>query len=150
MNESLRALFSDLDRFADLVKHDVLYVGSQAAAEIFYREAKLNCPVSTNGPHKFHGSQFQKYRIKDKIYTFDPGTLRDSIYQVMSKDNSPEGKATYHVSWNHEKCPYGFMVEFGTRFSPAVGFMRQAYDNAKDDALAAAKIAISEFLAANR
>lgn len=147
MNESLREIFADLDRFADLVKHDVLYVGAQAAADVFYREAKLNCPVSTKGPHKFHGSQF---KTKGVTYTFDPGTLRDSIYQVMSKDNSPEGKATYHVSWNHKKCPYGFFVEFGTMGKPGIGFMRRSYDNAQNDALAAAKIAMSEFLAANK
>ncbi len=41
------------------------------------------------------------------------GNLEESIYQVYSKDNSGEHKATYHVSWNHLVAPHGFLVEYG-------------------------------------
>ena len=138
-------IFAKLDAFADKVKTNIVYVGSQAAAEVFYREAKLNCPVSDSG-HWFHGTQF---KVNGKKYWFEPGTLRDSIYQANSKDNSGLGKATYHVAWNHQKCPYGFMVEFGTSRAPGVGFMRRAYESASQDALTAAKVAMSDYLEAS-
>jgi hypothetical protein len=41
------------------------------------------------------------------------GNLASSIYQVYSKDNSDEKRATYHVSWNARKAPHGHLVEFG-------------------------------------
>lgn len=41
------------------------------------------------------------------------GNLSNSIYRVLSEDNSNPGKATYHISWNHIKAPHGHLVEFG-------------------------------------
>lgn len=41
------------------------------------------------------------------------GTLAGAIYQVYSVDNSGDGRATYHVSWNHRRAPHGQLVEFG-------------------------------------
>ncbi len=41
------------------------------------------------------------------------GNLDRSIYQAFSQDNSGEGRATYHISWNHRKAPHGHLVEFG-------------------------------------
>ncbi|MEI5998237.1 HK97 gp10 family phage protein [Paraburkholderia bengalensis] len=41
------------------------------------------------------------------------GNLQNSIYQVYSRDDSAEGRATYHVSWNHRKAPHGWLVENG-------------------------------------
>lgn len=113
---------------------------AQAGADVLYREAKVRVPVSDRA-HFFYGTH-QKY-------LFPAGTLRDSIYQVYSKDNSAEGKvATYHVAWNHKKAPYGFMVEFGTSRAPAHPFLRPAYEGAKDLALAAAKGAFESHMAA--
>lgn len=136
--------FASLDRFADKLKGSVVYVGAQAAAEVFYREAKLRAPVSGKG-HWFHGTQ---YKVNGVKYWFNSGTLRNSIYQVQSKDNSGNGKATYHVAWNHTKCPYGFMVEYGTARTPAHPFLRPAYDGGKPQALTAAKAAMSDYLEA--
>lgn len=41
------------------------------------------------------------------------GNLRRSIYQAYSKDNSGEGRAQYHISWNAKKAPHGHLVEWG-------------------------------------
>lgn len=41
------------------------------------------------------------------------GNLANSIYRVLSEDNSGPGRATYHISWNHLKAPHGHLVEFG-------------------------------------
>lgn len=67
------------------------------------------------------------------------GNLDASIYQVFSKDNSPDGRATYHVSWNAKKAPHGHLLEYGTRRAPAYPFLRPAYDAKAKQALEAAK-----------
>lgn len=113
---------------------------AQAGAEELYFEARLRCPVS-DGAHVFYGKNSKKTGV---VYRFSPGNLRDSIYQVFSKDNSAEqgagyGRVTYHVAWNHQKAPYGFMVEFGTSRAPAHPFLRPAYESRKTEALQIAK-----------
>ena len=83
---------------------------AQAGAQVFYDEVVMRAPVS-DAPHFFYGKA-----SKDgtrTIYPFQPGDLKRSVYQVFSKDNSTQSKATYHIAWNHQEVPYGFMVEFG-------------------------------------
>ena len=83
---------------------------AQAGAQVFYDEVVMRAPVS-EAPHFFYGKA-----SKDgtrTIYPFQPGDLKRSVYQVFSKDNSTQSKATYHIAWNHQEVPYGFMVEFG-------------------------------------
>lgn len=41
------------------------------------------------------------------------GNLDAAIYQAYSADNSGEGYATFHISWNAKKAPHGGLVEFG-------------------------------------
>jgi HK97 gp10 family phage protein len=95
---------------------------AQAGAQVIYEAVHRNVPQSGKG-HWFHGSSF---KLNGKKYWFDAGTLKRSIYQVYSKDNSGPLKATYHIAWNHQECPYGFMVEFGTSKAPAHPFLRPA------------------------
>ena len=95
---------------------------AQAGAQVFYDRVRELVPVSLKG-HWFHGTSFKKYGTK---YWFDAGALKASIYQVYSKDHSGQGFATYHIAWNHQKAPYGFMVEFGTSKAPAHPFLRPA------------------------
>ena len=65
---------------------------AQAGAQIIYDAARLNAPVSKK-PHKFYGTH--------KVYgPYAPGNLRDSIYQVFSKDNSYKDVSTYHILWS--------------------------------------------------
>ena len=92
---------------------------AQSGAQLFYERAKAEAPVSAAG-HWFHGT--------NKKYWFDAGSLRDSIYQVYAKGSSAEGKATYEVSFNHTKAPYGFMVLRGTSRAAANDFIGRAYD----------------------
>jgi hypothetical protein len=84
---------------------------AQAGAQVFYDEVKLRAPVS-EAPHFFYG-RVSKDGGTRTIYPFDPGDLKKSIYQTFSKDNSNKTRATYHIAWNHQTVPYGFMVEFG-------------------------------------
>ena len=91
---------------------------AQAGAQIVYERAKQLAPVS-KAAHMF--------QIEGRVYgPFKPGTLRDSIYQAFSKDNSYKDVSVYHVSWNASKAPYGAMVEVGTSRAPAQSFIARA------------------------
>lgn len=91
---------------------------AQAGAQIVYERAKQLAPVS-DAAHMF--------QIEGRVYgPFKPGTLRDSIYQAFSKDNSYKDVSVYHVSWNATKAPYGAMVEVGTSRAPAKSFIARA------------------------
>ena len=83
----LESLFEELGDVAD----EVARPAAQAAAQVFYNEAKSNVT-----------------RIKRVS-----GNLADAIYQVFSQDNSGPGIATYHISWNAGKAPHGGLVEYG-------------------------------------
>ena len=145
MADAIKVTFDDskaqagLDRILQ-ASRDAVRPAAQAGAEDLYFEARLRCPVSAEA-HVFYGRQSKKTGVK---YLFQPGNLRDSIYQAFSQDNSKaraEGydKATYHIAWNHQKAPYGFMVEYGTSKAAANPFIRPAYEARKDDALQIAK-----------
>lgn len=95
---------------------------AQAGAQVIYDLARSKVPVSSKG-HYFHGKSF---KVNGTKYYFAAGSLKSSIYQVFSKDNSSATKATYHVSWNQTKAPYAWMVEFGTSRAPAHPFMGPA------------------------
>lgn len=91
---------------------------AQAGAQIIYDRARQLVPVS-NAAHMFYGTH--------AVYgPYSPGTLRDAIYQVFSKDKSFKDVSTYHISWNADKAPYGAMVEFGTSHAPANSFIGAA------------------------
>ncbi|MDA8521982.1 HK97-gp10 family putative phage morphogenesis protein [Acidovorax sp. NCPPB 4044] len=113
---------------------------AQAATDHCYSLARLFVPVSDEG-HTFYGRSSKKTGV---TYHFSPGTLRDAIYQVYSKANSSDGKATYHLSWNHTKAPYGYMVHNGTSRAPAHPFITRAMNAGKADALVIMK---AEFIA---
>lgn len=108
---------------------------AQAGAEELYFEARIRVPQSVKA-HFFYGKNSKKTGVR---YYFEPGALRNAIYQAYSKDNSGKLKATYHIAWNHQKVPYGFMVEFGTSRAPAHPFIRPAYAARKDFALEVAR-----------
>ncbi|MBF5006005.1 HK97-gp10 family putative phage morphogenesis protein [Diaphorobacter caeni] len=109
-------------------------------SDVLYKQVLQNVPVGTKG-HWFHGTSFKKSGQK---YWFNAGSLRKSIYQVYSKTNSADGKATYHISWNKTEAPYGFMVENGTSKSAAHPFLRPAQGQAGGRALDAMKKKLAE------
>lgn len=101
--------------------HGAVRPAAQAAAQVLYEEARARCPVSDHACF-FYGKNSKKSGVR--CY-FEPGSLRDSIYQAFSKDNSSEFRGgyrnvTYHIAWNHRKVPYGHTVEFGTRERPSL------------------------------
>lgn len=145
MADAIKVTFDDSKAQAKLKRilqasRDAVRPAAQAGAEDLYFEARLRCPVSAEA-HVFYGRNSKKTGV---TYLFQPGNLRDAIYQAFSQDNSKvkgEGydKATYHIAWNHQKAPYGFMVEFGTSRAPASPFIRPAYEARRKDALEIAK-----------
>ena len=98
--------------------HRATRPAAQAGIQIIYDRARLNVKPSKS-PHFFY-IRGQKYG------PYSPGNLRDSIYQVFSKDKSFKDVSTYQVSWNKDKAPYGFMVELGTSQSPAHSFIARS------------------------
>lgn len=103
-------------------KVDVLHAAArpaaQAGAQIIYDRARINAPVS-EGSHFFY--------IRGKKYgPYAPGTLRDSIYQVYSKENSFKDVSTYHISFNKSEAPYGYIVHNGTSRTVAHPFISKS------------------------
>ena len=138
------ALFAKLDALNDHVQGNVIRAGTQAATQAIYDEVAMNAArMKSAKGHWFHGTSF---KLNGTKYWFDAGTLADSIYQVFSKDNSGKGFVTYHVAWNHKKCPYGHMVEYGTRGKQGHSFLRKGYEATKAKAMSAAKRKIAEML----
>lgn len=98
--------------------HAATRPAAQAGAQIIYDRARVNAPVS-NDSHFFY--------IRGKKYgPYAPGTLRDAIYQVFSKDNSYKDRSTYHISFNKDKAPYGFIVHNGTSKTAAHPFISKS------------------------
>lgn len=135
----------DTSQFDDLLSRledaavEVVRPAAQAGANVIYEEAKRLAGRSTK-PHFFYGKSWKKgSKSKEGRYKFNPGNLQKAIYQVYSKDNSTAQRATYHVSWNYEKAPYGLFVEYGLNpFAPdRQPFLRPALINKRNDALAA-------------
>lgn len=115
----------DISKFKDQLRatvdklHTATRPAAQAGAQILYERARINAPVSDK-PHYFH--------IRGKKYgPYQPGNLRDSIYQVYSKDKSFKDISTYHVSWNKDKAPYGFVHEFGNSKRGAQSFIARSF-----------------------
>lgn len=121
--EQLRATADELGR--------ATRPAAQEGAQIIYLQARLNCPES-DAAHMFHGT--------NAVYgPYSPGNLRNSIYQVFSKDNSFKDVSTYHISWNADKAPYGAMVEFGTSRAAAHSFIARSIKETRSEVRAAIK-----------
>lgn len=111
--------------------HAATRPAAQAGAQIIYERARLEAPVSA-GSHYFY--------IRGKKYgPYAPGTLRDSIYQVFSKDNSYKDVSTYHISFNKSEAPYGFIVHNGTSRTAAHPFISKAVVETRTQVRAAIK-----------
>ena len=98
--------------------HEATRPAAQAGVQIIYDRARINAPVSGRS-HYFY--------IRGKKYgPYAPGNLRDSIYQVFSKDKSYKDVSTYQVSWNKDKAPYGYVAEFGNSKEPSKSFIARS------------------------
>jgi len=121
--DSLKAKISDMQK--------ATRPAAQAGIQIIYDRARLKAPVSDRA-HYFY-IRGQKYG------PYQPGNLRDSIYQVYSKDRSFKDVSTYEVSWNKTKAPYGYAYEFGNSKTSAKSFIAAAVVETRKDVRAAIK-----------
>ena len=111
--------------------HAATRPAAQAGAQIIYERARLEAPVSADS-HFFY--------IRGKKYgPYAPGTLKNSIYQVFSKDNSFKDVSTYHISFNKSEAPYGFIVHNGTSRTAAHPFIAKAVVETRAEVRAAIK-----------
>lgn len=78
-----------LDQLGDEV-NEAVRPAAQAGAQVLYDDVKRNVAALTRS-----------------------GRLASSIYQAYSADNSGDGRATYHISWNSAKAPHAGLVEHG-------------------------------------
>lgn len=124
-----RQVNASIDRLGSLAVQTSRQAARQGGEHLFY-QARLECPVSAED-HVFYGHGGK--------YLFPAGNLRNSIYMVYSKDQSSATVSTYHIAWNHQKAPYGYMVEFGTARAQPNAWLRRAYDRAHDEALQIAR-----------
>ena len=100
--------------------HKATRPAAQAGSQLIYDRARSPgyAPVSEK-PHFF--------TIKGRKYgPFQPGNLRDSVYQVFAQKKSFKDVSTYEVSFNRTKAPYGFMVSNGTSKTTANPFIARA------------------------
>ena len=86
----MSAFESDMEALADRAEK-AARPAAQAGAQVLYERVKAN--VAALGRKT--------------------GNLDSAIYQAFSANNSGEGKATYHISWNATKAPHGHLVEWG-------------------------------------
>ena len=86
----MSAFESEMEQLADRAEK-AARPAAQAGAQVIYERVKVN--VAALGRKT--------------------GNLNSSIYQAYSANNSGEGKATYHISWNATKAPHGHLVEWG-------------------------------------
>lgn len=117
-----RSLDALLDGLSGAVDESVR-PAAHAGALVIYRRARELAPVF-KGPARYVK---RSKSGKSGGYWIRPGQLRDSIYRVYSKDNSGDGKATYHVSWNARKAPHGHWAEFGNAHQPPHSFIRRSH-----------------------
>lgn len=101
---------------------------AQVGAQVLYDEARLRAGPPNMTPRT--------------------GKLKDSIYQVYSKDHSGADHATYHISWNARTAPHGHLLEYGTSRMAARPFLRPAFDARQQDALRASHAKYTELMQA--
>lgn len=102
---------------------------AQAGIQVYYDEVKARAPVGQSVHH-----------TKGKKQTFQPGNLRDSIYQAYADKESNDKRAAYRVSYNKKKAFYGHFVENGTSKMAAQPFIRPSYDAVRKEAIHATRV----------
>lgn len=138
MSMDTRGINAGLDALARAAKSAVR-PAAQAGAQVLYEEVLRRVPVSD-----------QAHSTKGKKHTFQPGNLRDAIYQAYAQDESTDGRATYRISWNKRKAFYGHFVEHGTSRMAARPFLRPSFDAMQQRALSAARDVMAEQIKGSR
>ena len=118
-----REVAGKLDKLTKAAE-DSVRPAAQAGAEKFYMRMKLNVS-GLSGDKTLPG-----------VVT---GTLKNAVYQAYSRDNSGDGKATYHISVNKKKAPHWHLLEYGTSRMAARPFIRPTYTAVVNEAMEATK-----------
>lgn len=125
-------LMDQLDEIGAGLTNEAVRPAAQAGAQVFYDTVRAKAPMARE-PHK------SGWKAKGWEPTlFEPGSLKNAVYQVFSEKQSSEAFATYEISVNHKKAPYWLFVEFGQKKKSARPFLRPAYYAAEKEAQQAA------------
>lgn len=137
INCNLSSALSQLDNVCENMRK-ALRPAVYQAADLIYQEAKMRAPMSEKA-HDFYSRRGRNGEVGRK-YTFQPGSLKKSIYVKYANDKSAYGQQeTYVISWRKKSStlgyvPYAHMVEYGTVRIPPNPFVRKAYDTKKAQA----------------
>lgn len=93
---------ADLERFGEAIERHVMRSAAFAGAKVLSEEARALAPVYDGPPRRLKSGKIAQ-----------PGTLREAIYHAFSEEDSGAGRATYAISWNFNKAPYGHLIENG-------------------------------------
>lgn len=116
-----------IDQLGNRAK-DAIRPAAQAGIQVYYNEVKLRVPVGSDVHYSGQTGSGRKF-------TYRPGNLRNSIYQVYSDESVDGKKAVYLVSYNKSKAFYGRFVENGTSKMAAQPFIRPSYYAQRANAL---------------
>lgn len=120
-------LMDQLDEIGAGLTNEAVRPAAQAGAQVFYDTVRAKAPVSTF-----------EHSTKGKKQTYQPGNLRNAVYQVFSEKQSSDPYATYEISVNNKKAFYWRFVEFGTKRMRPHPFLRPSYYAAEQQAQKAA------------
>ena len=118
---------------------DNLRPAAQAGAQVYYDAVKSAAPVGQS-----------VHYTKGKKLKFEPGNLRNSIYQEYADKESGNRNAVYRISYNRSKAFYGYFVEHGTSKMAARPFIDPSYYQARSEAIEAVRAALHKGLIDDR
>jgi HK97 gp10 family phage protein len=126
--QGLRELGAALKELGDDIAKKIIFSATLAGASAVKKRAQEIAPRSE-----------RSHRVGRSGPVVQPGHLANGLATKRLKSNTA-GVAQYEVRWKAKKKGdpfYGLFIEFGTAKSKAQPFMRPAFDQSKDAALAA-------------
>lgn len=149
--DGLRELEQQLLGFTDKLAKNILQDAIKEGAKIIQKQAKENAPVSV-APHilrSYASAVFKNFKTTKAGVWILPGNIKRMIRVKVDTSQSRGYKITYEVYVKNKEAWYWKFLEFGTSKMQAKPFMRTAFEEMKEIAIAAIEQKIREGIAAN-
>lgn len=147
----LRDLEQKLLGFSDKLAKNILQDSVKAGAKVIKDKAVEIAPKSI-APHilqSYASSLFKNFKTQKMGIWVLPGNLKKMIRVKVDTSQSRGYKITYEVYVKNKEAWYWKFLEFGTSKMPPKPFMRPAFEQMKESAIAAIEQRIKEGIAAN-